>query len=241
MRFERALVPARLLRRYQRFLADVEFPDGTVVTVHCPNTGSMLGCTQPGRRVWLSESDSTTRKYRYTWQMIEVRRGIRVGINTGLTNRLAREGIEGGIIDSLAGYPRLRAEVAYGHESSRVDFLLEGGAQACYVEVKNVTAAVENGVALFPDAVSERASKHLRELTSLVRQGARAVILFCAQRADVNEVRPADEIDPRYGQALRCAVQAGVEAIAYRARVSPREIALVERIPVVIPAAGSSS
>ena len=194
-----------------------------------------MGCCEPGSRVWLSESDRATRKYRHTWELVEVGR-VLVGINTGLPNALVAEAIGDGTIAELAGYAGVRREVAYGSESSRIDFVLEApGREACYVEVKNVTAAANRGVALFPDCVSERGSRHLRELVRLKDRGLRTVQLYCVQRGDVNEVRPADGIDHEYGRTLREAIAAGVEVLAYRARVTPGEIRLVERIPVVCP------
>ena len=234
MRYARPLVEGRLIRRYKRFLADIQLPDG-VVTAACPNTGSLMGCCDPGSRVWLSESDSATRKYRHTWELVEVGRTM-VGINTGLPNRLVAEAIAAGVIRELSGYTSVRREVAFGEEGSRVDLVLEGeGREPCYVEVKNVTAAAKRGVALFPDCVSDRGAKHLRELARLKRQGLRPVQLYCVQRGDVREVRPADGIDHEYGRTLREAIAAGVEVLAYRAEVTPREIRLAERIPVVCP------
>jgi sugar fermentation stimulation protein A len=234
MKFERQLIEGRLIRRYKRFLADVQLP-GEVVTASCPNTGAMLGCCAAGSRVWLSESDSAARKYRHTWQIVESDR-VMIGINTGLPNRLVEEAITGGAIPELSGYATLRREVAYGDEASRVDFVLEGGRRkACYVEVKSVTAAGSRGVALFPDCVSERGARHLRELMRMRAGGLRPVQLYCVQRGDVNEVRPADAIDAEYGRTLREAIDAGVEVLAYRARVTPAEIQLETRIPVVCP------
>ena len=235
MRFSRPLVEGRLLRRYKRFLADIQLPEG-VVTAACPNTGSMMGCCEAGSRVWLSESDSSTRKYRHTWELVEVGKTL-IGINTGLPNALVSEAIAAGTVRELAGYASMRREVAFGAERSRVDLLLEDPARPpCYVEVKNVTAAANRGVALFPDCVSERGARHLRELARLPAQGLRPVQLYCVQRGDVGEVRPADGIDYEYGQALRAAIAAGVEVLAYRARITPEEIRLEERIPVVVPA-----
>ncbi|MGE5616776.1 MAG: DNA/RNA nuclease SfsA [Bacillota bacterium] len=234
MRFAKRLVEGRLIRRYKRFLADIQLAEG-VITAACPNTGSLMGCCDAGNRVWLSESDSATRKYRHTWELVEVD-GVLVGINTGLPNALVAEAIGAGVIEELRGYATVRREVAYGEEGSRVDIVLEGGRRKpCYVEVKNVTAAASAGIALFPDAVSERGSRHLRELIRLKRGGFRPVQLYCVQRGDVGEVRPADAIDYEYGQTLREALAAGVEVLAYRARVTPREIRLAERIPVVCP------
>jgi sugar fermentation stimulation protein A len=234
LRYPRALVEGRLIRRYRRFLADIQLAQG-VITAACPNTGSMMGCCEPGSRVWLSESDSATRKYRHTWELVEVQDVI-VGINTGLPNALVAEAIADGTIAELSGYGSVRREVAFGEERSRVDLLLEGdGREPCYVEVKNVTAAASRGVALFPDCVSERGSKHLRELVRLQALGARPVQLYCVQRGDVKEVRPADGIDFEYGRTLREAIKAGVEVLAYRAEVTPGEIRLKEKIPVVCP------
>ncbi|HLW74026.1 MAG TPA: DNA/RNA nuclease SfsA [Gammaproteobacteria bacterium] len=236
MRFDPPFREARLLRRYKRFLADVEFPDGRRITVHCPNTGSMLGCAEPGMRVWLSQATNPKRKYAWTWEQVEALPGVAVGIHTGRTNSLVREGIETGLIRELAGYPKLRGEVMAG-EGFRVDFLLSGarGKPDCYLEVKNLTAAVRDSVALFPDAVSERASRHLRELMQRVRVHERAMLCFCVQRDDVTEVRPADSIDRIYGRTLREAVAAGVEVTAYAARVSPAETSLYRSIPVRLP------
>ena len=235
MKFAAPLVEGRLVKRYKRFLADVELEGGGAITAACPNTGSMMGCCEPGSRVWLSESDSPTRKYRHTWEIVESAREL-VGINTGLPNRLVREAIETGVIAGLSGYGSIRPEVAFGEERSRIDLLLEDAARpACYVEVKNVTAAVTGRVALFPDAVSERGAKHLRELMRLKGQGLRAVLVFCVQRGDVDEVRPADAIDPGYGRTLREAIAAGVEVMAWRAKVSTRDIAIDTSLAVRCP------
>ncbi len=236
MTFSEPLTPAVLIRRYKRFLADVELADGQTMTVHCPNTGSMLGCADPGARVWLSRSDNPKRKYAYTWELVEVAGGTLVGINTGRTNRLVEEAIAAGDLPELGGYDSLRREVRYGQENSRVDFLLRGDdARLCYLEVKNVTATVEKGIALFPDAVSARGTRHLRELMAMAADNRRAVICFCVQRGDVEEVRPADAIDPVYGATLRQAVASGVEAIAYGAQVTPQGIQVKAPLPVVLP------
>ena len=236
MRFASRLVEGRLIRRYKRFLADVQLA-GEVVTAACPNTGSMMGCAEPGSRVWLSEHESRTRKYRHTWELVEVsgRKPVLVGINTGKPNALVAEAIAAGAIPELAGYSNIRREVPYGEERSRIDFVLEGAAGPCYVEVKNVTAAASKGVALFPDCVSERGARHLRELMRLKSVGVRPVQLYCVQRGDVDEVRPADGIDHEYGRTLREAIAVGVEVLAYRARVTPEEIRIAKRIEVVCP------
>lgn len=235
MQFERPLIAATLIRRYKRFLADVRLRDGTQITVHCPNTGSMLGCDAPGSPVWLSEHDKPRRKYRHTWELVEAEQGVLVGIHTGRTNGIVREGIENGIIAELDGYPDLRAEAVY--DGGRFDFLLQDGGRRppCYAEVKNVTAAVEGGVAIFPDARSVRGTRHLHDLARLRREGCRAVMVYCAQRWDVMQVRPADEIDPDYGRAMREAAGAGVELLAYRCRVGRSAVEIAESIPVVFP------
>jgi len=232
MQFTQPLTRARPVRRYKRFLADVVCDDGTETTVHCPNTGAMLGCDVPDSVVWLSCSQNAKRKYPLTWEIVETCTGVSVGINTNRSNRLVREAIEAGVVVELAGYPSIQAEVTLGSGRSRIDFFLSGGQalKDCYLEVKNVTAAVQDGIAIFPDAVSARGTKHLRELIGLVESGFRAVLCFCVQRDDVAEVRPAEAIDPTYASTLREAVAAGVELIAYRAKVGPEGIALYRRV-----------
>jgi sugar fermentation stimulation protein A len=220
-----------LIRRYKRFLADVELDDGSLVTAHTPNTGSMQGCALPGSRVMLSLSGNPARKYAHSWELVHAD-GVWVGINTLLPNRLVWEGIENGTIAELAGYQSIRAEVPYG-EGSRIDLLLSGERGICYVEVKNVTL-VQGGRALFPDAVSARGQKHLRELMQMVRAGHRAVNFFVVQREDGESVSPADAIDPAYGAQLREASLAGVELLAYRAVVTHTEVRLERRLEVLL-------
>ncbi|HEY1992200.1 MAG TPA: DNA/RNA nuclease SfsA [Gammaproteobacteria bacterium] len=240
MRFDPPLQEARLERRYKRFLADVVLPDGERLTVHCPNTGSMLGCADWGMRVWLSRASNPARKYAWTWELVEAMPGVLVGIHTGRSNALVREGIRTGLMEELHGYSAFQGEVMAGN-GFRVDFLLQGHADQpdCYLEVKNVTAAVQGGIALFPDAVSERASRHLRELMVKVRAGHRAALCFCVQRDDVTEVRPADGIDPVYGSTLRDAVAHGVEVMAYAASMSPEAVLLYRPVPVRMPGSPS--
>lgn len=233
MEFAEPLLEGTLLRRYKRFLADIELADGSVITAHTPNTGSMLGCAEPGSRVWLRAVDNPARKYPYAWELVENHAGVMIGINTGVVNRLVGEAIVTGVAAELQGYDAMRQEVRYGSERSRIDLLLEGGGRpACYVEIKNVTALDADGTAFFPDAVSARGSKHLRELMQVVAQGQRGVICFCVQRGDAVAVRPADEIDPLYGRTLREALAAGVEAVAYRAAVTPQSVVLDAALPV---------
>ncbi|MDE1989969.1 MAG: DNA/RNA nuclease SfsA [Betaproteobacteria bacterium] len=235
MEFPVPLQPAQLVRRYQRFLADVVLPGGEPLTVHVPNTGSLLGCVAPGLPVWLSDSGNPERRCRFTWEQVAVGEA-RVGINTHRANALVGEALEAGLLPDLIHYSTKRAEVRYGIEKSRIDWLLSGpGLPDCYLEVKNVTAAVEQGIALFPDAVSTRGTKHLRELMGMVREGARAVLVFCVQRDDVAEVRPADAIDPDYGRTLREALEGGVEAYALRATLDERGVRLTHLIPIFCP------
>lgn len=237
MNFPAPLLEGRLIKRYKRFLADVKLVGGEVITAHTSNTGAMAGCSTPGSRVWLSRSDNLKRKYPHTWEIVEVSPAVLCGINTLRSNHLVAEAIESGVITELRGYDTIRREVNYGHERSRIDLLLEDDGSdnkpPCYVEVKNVTLA-RQGTACFPDAVTARGTKHLRELIAMTEEGARAVVFFCVQRADCAEFRPADDIDSEYGRVLREAITAGVEALAYQAEVGPEEIRLVKRLPVVV-------
>lgn len=231
MKLPRPLYPGALIRRYKRFLADVELDGGETVTAHCPNSGSMKGCAIPGGRVLLSRSGNPKRKLGYTWELAQVN-GSWAGINTGLPNRLAAEAIESGIIPELAGYDSIRPEVRYGKDS-RIDLLLSGPRGLCYVEVKNVTL-VEGTTALFPDSETLRGQKHLKELMREVSEGNRGVIFFVVQRASARALAPADAIDPEYGRLLRLAVRNGVEALAWQADVTPEEIRLVRPLEVCL-------
>jgi len=234
LQFEPPLIEARLLRRYRRFLADVAFSDGTVGTVHCPNTGSMLGCAEPGSGIWLSRAANPRRKYAFTWELVEVGDGTLVGVNTARTNRLVAEALAAGELRPLDRFVPVQAEVVVPERRTRVDFVLGTGSSRYFLEVKNVTAAVSGRRALFPDAVSERATRHVRELTRLRSLGHGAGLLFCVQRADVDEVAPADAIDPVYGEAVRAAAAAGVDLWAWRWLPSPHGIALDGRIRVAL-------
>jgi len=229
MRFPSPLQRGRLLQRYKRFLADVALDSGATVTATCPNTGSMLGLASPGARVWLSMSDSVTRKYPHTWEMVEADLGqgpSLVGINTGHPNRLVAEAIEARRIKKLSGYSSLRREVKYG-EASRIDILLEDAKKGrCYVEIKNVHLMRVAGVAEFPDCVTARGVKHLRELSQMVAEGHRAVMLFLIQRGDAKRFALARDLDPAYAEAFRLAVGAGVEVMAFTCSMSTEEIVL---------------
>lgn len=224
-------IEGRLVKRYKRFFADVELADGTTITAHCPNTGSLKGCLVEGGRAILRDSGDLERKLRYVWQAIEIG-GTLVNVDTGLPNRVVHEAVVAGAIPELAGYDEARREVKYG-ENSRIDLLLskKRSKKLCYVEVKNTTLA-EGRTALFPDAVTERGLKHLRELMGVVAAGHRAVQFFFVSRDDVKGFAPADEIDPDYGSALRAAADAGVEVLAYSARVSPGALELHQRLEV---------
>ncbi|MBI4082552.1 MAG: DNA/RNA nuclease SfsA [Candidatus Lambdaproteobacteria bacterium] len=230
MTFDPPLLKGRLLRRYQRFFADVALDSGEVITAHTPNTGSLLTCTEPGSEAYVSPADNPKRTLKYTWELVRSGRAL-VGVHTGRANGLAEEAIRAGVIAELAGYGSLRREVRYG-TNSRIDLLLEDEARPrCYVEVKNVTLA-RDGMAAFPDAVTERGAKHLRELATQVRKGARAVMLFIVQRGDCEAMTPADDIDPRYGRLLRQASRKGVEALAYRVRVRPTGLPVEAPLPI---------
>ena len=229
MRFKSPLIRGTLVQRYKRFLADVRLADGEVVTAHCTNTGSMMGCKEPGSAVYISRSENLNRKLPYTWELIKADNNW-VGINTLHPNKLVPEAVEAGVIQELRGYETIRREVKVSAHT-RLDLCLEGGNGNCFVEIKNVTLAID-GTAAFPDAVSERGTKHLRELMRLKRQGHRAAIVFVIQRGDCDAFRPADEIDREYGRWLRRAIKAGVEALPYRAKVTAKEIVLTERIAI---------
>lgn len=233
------LHPALLNKRYKRFLADIVLPDKTELTIHCPNTGSMKNCVVPDSACWYSVSESKTRKYPQTLEIVSTPGGYLAGINTARANALVEIAIAAGVITELQGYSLLKREVVYGEEKSRIDFLLghhSTDERLCYVEVKNVTLMEADGEGFFPDAVSQRGSKHLRELMAMVRQGQRAVLLFCVQHTGIKKVRPADHIDAVYGETFRKAIAAGVEVIAYAAEILPQEnhIALAYALPIEI-------
>ncbi len=226
------LIEGRLIRRYKRFLADVSLADGSEITAHCPNTGSMKNCADSGSRVWLRDVRSPHRKLAYRWELVEVEKRYLACINTGLANGLVREAIEAGRIEPLCGYRTLLTERPYGTEGSRIDLLLrEPGRPDCYIEVKNVTLLQGAGWGLFPDAVTQRGSKHLRELIKVVRGGERAVLLFNAAHTGIRQVAPAWGIDPLYSEMLAEAVDAGVEVLAYGAEISPQRIELRHPLP----------
>lgn len=220
MEFPQPLQHATLIERYKRFMADVRCDNGALLTLHCPNTGSMKNCQTPGSSVWFTDSGNPKRKYPCTWQVVENTDGQLVGVNTSLANQLVVEAIGANAISELANYETLQTEVKYGNQSSRIDILLSKDAspENCFVEVKNVSLAVGGRHAIFPDAVTTRGHKHLQELMLMRAEGHRAVLFFCVQISDVDSISPADDIDPEYGRLLRQAVNKGVEVMAYGAR-----------------------
>lgn len=226
MQFTPSLVPATLIKRYKRFLADVTLADGSEVTVHCPNTGAMTGCAEPGMQVWLSKSANPKRKYAYTWELSVSAQQHWICVNTQRANHMAAEALNARQISELADYTRVTAEVPYGSEKSRVDFLLQGdGLVDCYVEVKSVTL-LQDGLGAFPDAVSKRGQKHLRELTELVRQGKRAVMLYMVMHTGIEKLNLHSQIDPDYSAFLQQARQAGVRVICYSCNISQEKMLL---------------
>lgn len=230
MKLPAPLIEGRLVRRYQRFLTDVELADGTVVTAHTPNTGSMRQCAVAGHRVLISAAANPARKLRYTLELIEVD-GHWVDTHTHRTNRVVEEALRQGRIEGLAGY---RVTPEFPYHNSRIDFLLVRGNERVLVEVKNVTLCCQPRLACFPDAVTSRGQKHLRELLRARDEGYRAVIFFLVQRGEATAFTPADAIDPVYGRLLREVVAAGVEALACKSIVSPEENRVGEQIPILL-------
>jgi sugar fermentation stimulation protein A len=222
------LIRGTLINRYKRFMADVRLRNGHVVTAHCPNSGSMAACCEPGRPVFLSRHNTPSRRLKYTWEMIEMP-GSLVGVNTSVPNRLARAAILAGEVAELEGFDTVQTEVRYG-QNSRVDLLLETGDKRCFVEVKNCTL-VEDQAAYFPDAVTERGLKHLVELQGEVKQGNRAAMFYVIQRMDAEVFSPADHIDPAYGRELRKAFKNGVEIVAYDVAIDLDTIRLNRPLP----------
>lgn len=235
MEFPTPLVPATLIRRYKRFLADCRLPDGHEITAHCANPGSMLGLAVPGTRVWLEPNDDPKKKLDFGWRLVEHADGHFTGVDTSLPNRMLKGALEAREVPALAGYTEVRPEVKYG-ENSRVDFLLTAdGLPDAYVEVKSVTLCRRPGVAEFPDAKTARGARHMHELGLMAREGFRAVVLFLVQRTDASEVKIADDIDPAYAQALMAAYGAGVEVIAHGTNISPGGVTLGLALPVTLP------
>jgi sugar fermentation stimulation protein A len=235
MKFSEPLISGRLVRRYKRFLADVVLDSGETITTTCPNTGSMMGLVAEGSRVWLSTSDSPTRKYKHTWELVEADFGAgttMVGINTNHPNRIVSEAIAEGVIKELKGYADLKREVKYG-ANSRIDILLTDPKKSpCYVEIKNVHMMRKHPRAEFPDSVTERGAKHLGELARMVEAGNRAVMLYLIQMSTPTSFSFAADIDPAYVAAFDLARAAGVEAIAYRCKITTDCIEVDKSVPI---------
>ncbi|EGU44123.1 DNA/RNA nuclease SfsA [Vibrio splendidus] len=239
MQFNPPLESATLIKRYKRFLTDIKLPDGSERTIHCANTGAMTGCATPGNTVWYSTSDNAKRKYPNSWEISETDKGHRICVNTARANQLAVEAIENKTIVELLGYNALRTEVKYGSENSRIDILLEDNEKPpCYIEVKSVTLLDEQetsteGQGFFPDAVTTRGQKHLRELTEMVESGNRAVLLFTVLHSGIEKVSAAHHIDAKYSLLLKQAQDAGVEVLCYKAELSNTQIQLKQSVEFI--------
>ena len=232
MRFPTPLVPARLIRRYKRFLSDCRLDDGREVVAHCANPGSMTGLADPGLKVWLEPNDDPRKKLDFAWRLVDHENGQFTGVDTALPNRLLREVLTARGVPELADYDRVRPEVRYG-EASRVDFLLQAeGIPDAWVEVKSVTLSRQPGLAEFPDTVTARGARHLAELGRMAAAGHRAVLFYLVQRTDADRVSVAADIDPGYAAAFAAALAQGVEVLAYRTEMSPESVALGPRIAV---------
>lgn len=234
MEFTSPLQRATLIKRYKRFLADIELDDGSVTTIHCANTGAMTGCADPGNTIWYSVSDNPKRKYPYSWELSQNAQGDMICINTAKPNALVVEAIKQGRIPELIGYDSLRTEVKYGSENSRIDVLLESEDRPkCYIEVKSVTLLEENGQGYFPDAVTTRGQKHLRELMEVSKNGSRAVLFFTVLHTGIEKVSSAHHIDAKYSQLLNQAKESGVEILCYKAKLSEREMQLIQNVEFI--------
>lgn len=231
MRFQTPLVPATLIRRYKRFLADVRLEDGREVTAHCANPGSMMGLAEPGMRIWLEPNEDPKKKLRFGWRLVAHDNGHFTGVDTSVPNRALRAALGEGLIPEVANYAVVRPEVKYGTKS-RVDFLLTGPALPdLYLEVKSVTLMRQPGLAEFPDSVTARGAKHLRELIEMVEQGHRAMLFYLVQRTDAHRVDLARDIDPTYAGIFDAALRAGVEVLCYDTLITPQAIELGAPLP----------
>lgn len=238
MNYTSSLISGRLIKRYKRFLADIILDEtGETITAHCANTGAMTGCGSPGDRVWLSRSSNPKRKLAYSWELTETEQGDFICINTAAANRLVKEALQQGGIPDLADYELVRTEAPYGEENSRADFLLQDKqGQYAYMEVKQVTLRMDNGVAAFPDAVTLRGQKHLRELMAGQKHSQKGIMLFIIMRADVDRFRAAHEIDAEYARLLQQAQQHGVQILAYGTRITTRSLELGDPVPFALKA-----
>ena len=231
MQFSTPLIPARLIRRYKRFLADCRLEDGREVTAHCANPGSMMGLAIEGSKIWLEPNDDPKKKLKYGWRLVDHENGHFTGVDTSVPNRALKEALKKREIAALSDYSVVRPEVKYG-ENSRIDFLLSGdGLRDAWVEVKSVTLSRQVGLAEFPDSVTARGAKHMAELAKMAEAGDRAIVLFLVQRTDCDRMVPAADIDPNYAKALGDAVAAGAEVIALSTRISPKGVKIASEIP----------
>ncbi|MDG1818715.1 MAG: DNA/RNA nuclease SfsA [Porticoccaceae bacterium] len=234
MKKQLPLLPATFIKRYKRFFTDIRTEQGELLTVHCPNTGSMQNCQVEGSACWYSLSDNPKRKLVGTLEIVTTSTGNLAGINTARPNHIVRQAIEDNLIPELRGYPTIRSEVRYGEEKSRIDLLLESPTEQCYIEVKNVTLDCGDGHAQFPDAVTSRGTKHLRELMAMVAEGHRAVLFFCVQLTGVETMSIAGHIDPLYAETLSKAIDAGVEVLVWQAPLSGETIRLQRPLTLVL-------
>ncbi|WP_407920236.1 DNA/RNA nuclease SfsA [Halopseudomonas litoralis] len=232
MPYQPELIAGTLVRRYKRFLADIRLDDGRELTLHCPNTGSMQNCGEPGSQVWVTLQQRPGRKLPGTWELVETAPEELACIHSARANSVIAAALEAGLIIPLAGYPAIRREVTLTPGGSRFDFLLTGESGSCVVEVKSVTLALGEGEGAFPDAVSLRGQKHLRELTLLAQSGQQACLLFCVMHSGIRSMRPADHIDPVYGQLLREAAAAGVRVLAWSIKPTPLGLEVAGQLPV---------
>ncbi len=234
MKFNPPLQSATLIKRYKRFLADIELSDGSLRTIHCANTGAMTGCATPGDTVWFSTSDNPKRKYPNSWEWSQTQTGDQICVNTVRANQLAVEAIEKGSIPELSGYTQLLTERKYGKENSRIDVYLEFDQQPpCFIEVKSVTLLEDNGQGFFPDAVTTRGQKHLRELTEIANSGSRAVLLFTVLHSGIEKVSAAHHIDASYSTLLQQAIAAGVEVLCYKAEINEHGMTLTHNVEFI--------
>ncbi|OBT17282.1 sugar fermentation stimulation protein SfsA [Vibrio sp. UCD-FRSSP16_10] len=236
MEFSPPLQSGTLIKRYKRFLADISLQDGSEITIHCANTGAMTGCAEPGSTVWFSTSDNLKRKYPNSWELTQTPAGHHICVNTIRANALAIEGIQNNTISELSGYDELKTEQKYGSENSRIDILLQDSNKAdCYVEVKSVTllAKESEGLGQFPDTVTIRGQKHLRELIEVKKSGKRAVLLFIVLHSGIEKVSPALHIDGHYSILLKQAQEAGVEVICYKADLSVNSVKIAHYLPFI--------
>ncbi len=231
MDFTPPLQQAKLLKRYKRFLADILLPNGEIRTIHCANTGAMTGCTEKGNTIWYSTSCNPKRKYPHSWELTQNKQGDMICVNPALANHLVVEAIKKGSIPAFANYHQIRTEVPYGDERSRIDILLESNIEPdCYIEVKSVTLLEKEGKGYFPDAISIRGQKHLRELSAVAQTGKRAILFFAVLHSGIKSVSPASHIDQKYAQLCSDALAQGVEILCYHSEITPEKICITNPV-----------